>query len=195
MNTGEYDWVLWIDADAAFRPPERTDDIEGVTWGRGASSVAVAADVADGADSAASNDKLRKVLFTYRDLDAVFSEDHPRDPLLNSGVMMFRNTAYTHSLLNYYNLATATTADANACFVRGKTFKTHDQGCVRHSYADNVLDLQNHSVIVPYGVVQSFSIDDRKFPRSIIVHASGLPAAKRVLVFEKMLRDASQTHS
>ena len=156
MNSDQYDWVVWVDADAAFRPSP-------------------------------GGDKLRKLVFSHRDLDAVFSADHPRNPLLNSGVMLFQNTPFTRQLLDYYNLGAAPSADEHACFVRGKQFLfPGEQGCVRHSYADNVLDLQKHSVIVPYGVIQTFALDDSEYPNSMILHASGISTAERVRCFKKM---------
>ena len=155
MNSDQFDWVVWIDADAAFR-------------------------------TSPGGDKLRKLIFSYRDLDAVFSADHPRDPLLNSGVMLFQNTLFTRQLLDYYNLGAAPSAGEYACFVRGEQFFYADQGCVRHSYADNVLDLQNHSVIVPYGVIQTFLLDDSEYPNSMILHAAGISTAERVRCFQKI---------
>ena len=164
MNSDAFDWVVWIDADAAFRPPSSGE--------RG-------------------DDKLRKLLFTYRDLDVVFSADHPRDPFLNCGVMAFRNTAFSRQLLNYYNLATASRFAAHACVVGGKSYdgnKYHDQSCVRQSYVNNVLELKNHSVIVPYGLVQTFHMDDRKYPNAMIMHVSGTSADARYAFFKDMLK-------
>ena len=137
-----YDYVVWIDADAAIRPKH------------------------------IGTDNLRKLLWTHREADLIFSADHPRDPMLNSGVFAVKNTAYSQGVFDRWSFE-----DVDAphdCYVQGlRYFKTGaDQGCIRYTYAENVDNMQDHALIVPFGMFQTFSVSDEEHPESLVLHVT-----------------------
>jgi hypothetical protein len=149
-----FDYVMWIDADAAFQPDHEVN-------------------------------KLRQILYMNKEEDVIFSADHPLDPLLNNGVMVFKNNAYSQALMQYYDLTLSTVP--NACYAHGKPFGYHDQGCVRHSYVDNVMGLQQHAAIVPFGQLQTFYNTDQHYDHAAIMHMAGESSQRRVEVFTEMM--------
>ncbi len=154
LDLKRHDYVVWIDADAAFRPgQDRT---------------------------------LHQILLDNLYQDVIFSAD--REGSINSGVLIFKNTLYTRRLLGYWDFRD--TPVPHKCYTEGlRYFPTGaDQGCVRHTYYDNILDLQSHSIILPMGIIQSLMRMD--FPKSLIFHAAGTDTEQRVEIFQKMLDQA-----
>ena len=156
LNTGEYDYVMWVDADAAFCPEIRED-------------------------------KLKKLLYSYQSLDFIFSRDYAKDPDINSGVIIAKNTDFSKQMLQNWGFADE--SHTFNCVEKGFEYFSigSDQGCIRYNYAKNINNLQKRSVIIPYGQLQVFGFETEKHPHALIVHAAGMSREERKEIFSTMV--------
>jgi len=127
LTNYNYDYVMWIDADAHFN----------------------------------NYDKLDKFICPCGG-DIIFSQDISGGEDINCGVMIFKNTEYSKNFLNYW-----INND-----IKNPYPHWWEQGILRVIYAGNIMNIKEHSHIVKYGLLQSFTKYDKN---ALITHLAGVP--------------------
>jgi hypothetical protein len=144
-----YDYVVWIDADACFRYDHPNQSL------------------------------LRDIIHKNKDKDIIFSYDHPRDPnQINSGFIIMKNTEYSKQFCNeiIHNKNQRCTSHYNNPY--------WEQECVRYLHNNNINSLKEKSIILPFELLQTFSIDENK--DSLIIHMAGHSKETRIDIFKKL---------
>jgi hypothetical protein len=113
--------------------------------------------------------------------DIIFSYDYPRDPKqINNGFIIIKNTEYSkkfcHEVINN---------KSKRC-VEHYNKPNWEQECVRYFNNNNVNNLKNHSIILPFKLLQTFDINENK--DSLIIHAAGINKNKRIKIFNYLLK-------
>lgn len=127
-----YDYVIWIDADAHFY-----------------------------IDSPPIYDLIKK----YDNRDFIFSGDHDKNTFetitntandkINSGIFIVKNSQYSFKIIKEW-------AYNNYLFENRVNSRVwNDQGIVRLLYEKNLYNFQDHSAVIPYGVLQHFALEKK----------------------------------
>ena len=104
------------------------------------------------------NTLLDKIINKYSNNDIIFSRDLSQ--LFNTGFMIIKNTLFSRDFFNNLMI--------NPEFKHKYYEKTWDQDCIIAMYDSNYLNVQEKSVILDYGILQSY--DETDYQQSIIVH-------------------------
>ena len=173
----KYDYVVWVDSDAHFY-----------------------------LDSA----PIENIIEKYSNKDFILSADQDRHVLetlinistdkINTGIFIVKNTNYSKRILNIW------AHDNYLLENRIKKNCWNDQGVLRLIYINNVYDFRNHSVIIPFGVLQHFTYNgsqDNKYIEKIsypiltnlnmekpyIIHMAGMDSVERIKIAKKYILD------
>jgi len=187
INTGQYDYVVYVDADAIFSPAKFIFDRQEkekkakkeTTAAQGHGEAAQAAKEDD--------DQFRKFLYYYRDFDFLFSKDCKGADKWGSGIcagiiVVNARSDYAKKLLEWLSFRTGPQGEealvkslkrGDQYFPDSRKPNGNDQGLVRHLYYDNIFGFRNKAHIVPYGYLQTFSTDPQKDGNCIFWHLAG----------------------
>jgi len=140
----QYDYVIWIDADAHFYV-----DSPGIT----------------------------NIIEKYSTHNFIFSGDlnNKTSGEINTGVFIVKNNPASIVFLNElaYN---------NDLHKKNPFPKWWDQGVVRYMYTNNILDIRQNSVTVPYGILQHFyehELSKFELEKPFIHHSAGMKSSDR----------------
>lgn len=143
QNIDNYDYVVWIDADAFFyidSPP------------------------------------ITDVISAYPNVNLILSADEfqRRDWHINSGFFIVKNNKKSIDIITEWGFS-------NDLMERRYGF--NDQGVIRLMYDENILNLKNESVVLPYGFLQHFNPWELKdLPsKPYIRHLAGKPRTQRII--------------
>lgn len=113
---------------------------------------------------------IQNIIHKYSDRDIIFSRDKaPYDSGLNTGVIICKSTEYTKTILRIWlsnELYTKCSSSSTFCIFQ-------DQEIMNHIYSNNIHDIQNHSVVLNYGVLQHIREGDVFTPKPFIFHTAG----------------------
>ena len=122
---------------------------------------------------------LRDIINKNIDKDIILSKDiwESDTNICNSGFMIFKNNKYSNNLL--HNII-------NSNIPQCKLYKEmyHEQTCISYLYNNNINSLKEKSIILPFELLQTFSIDENK--DSFIIHLAGKSKEARIDTFNKL---------
>lgn len=130
----DYDYVMWIDADAYFyidSPP------------------------------------ITNLINNYNNFDIILSKDigsTTKIDNINCGVFIVKNTKKSIEIIERW-------AYDNELFKL--KLVNWEQGVLRKMYTDNILNLQQHSIVIPFKVLQHFDPNEKLTPKPYINHLAG----------------------
>ena len=135
-NIKNYDYVIWIDADAHFY---------------------------------IDSGPISNLIKIYPDKDIILSGDIGRTldkqkDNINTGVFIVKNSKKAIEIMERW---------CNDEELYNLNIVNWDQGVLRKMYNDNILDMQNYSVVVPYGVLQHFDLAEKYDIKPYINHLAG----------------------
>jgi mannosyltransferase OCH1-like enzyme len=135
---------------------------------------------ADACFNLESKTNIRDLILKYPDKDIIFSKDcsawkNVWD--INSGVLILKNNNYTKHMLKYW-------INNKECFSNGKFLK-NDQQCLRWSIQHNYNNINDHSIIIPFGKIQIFSTDKNN-KDTLIFHLAG--TSSRGTIFNNLYK-------
>ena len=159
-HINKYDYAIWIDADAHFYI-----DSEGFTEPLENRRFSVQA--AQNLDSLSripvgnptTNENIVDVIAKYSNYNFIFSNDIPKSIKegilvgINTGFFIVKNTKYSVDFLHKWGYD-------ELLYKNNRFPKWGDQGVVLDMYKENILDIQNNSIVLDYGVLQHFHDDD-----------------------------------
>ena len=121
---------------------------------------------------------LYDLIEKYKDKDIIFSGDIniQHEYQINSGVIILKNSNYSKKILDYWM--------TEECF-KNKIDGFNDQGCLRYSLKINYENLNNNSVIIPYGDLQKFSIE-KENKKILFFHLAGYNKKYRIQQFSNL---------
>lgn len=140
----QYDYVIWIDADAHFYV-----DSPGIT----------------------------NIIEKYPTHNFIFSGDiNGKLPgEINTGVFIVKNDPASIPVLNEW-------AYNEDLYKKNPFPKWWDQGVVRYMYTNNILDIRQNSVTIPYGILQHFyerELSKFGLKKPFIHHSAGMKSSDR----------------
>tara|TARA_R110001632_G_scaffold26395_1_gene71381 strand:- start:2067 stop:2735 length:669 start_codon:yes stop_codon:yes gene_type:complete len=149
-NIKNYDYVIWIDADAHFY---------------------------------IDSGPISALIKNYPDKDIILSGDigislDKQKDNINTGVFIVKNTKEAIEIMERW---------CNDEYLYNLNIINWDQGVLRKMYNNNILDIQNYSVVVPYGVLQHFDLTEKYNIKPYINHLAGSFKYEIVEVFSKYL--------
>jgi hypothetical protein len=122
---------------------------------------------------------LKDIIHKNKDKDIILSKDawETDTNICNCGFMIFKNSKYSNNLL--HNII-------NSNIPQCKLYKDvfHEQTCISHLYINNINRLKEKSIILPFGLLQTFNIDENK--DSLIIHLAGQSKEIRIETFKKL---------
>ena len=140
LGTNKYDYVMWVDADAAFIHKNNK-----------------------------SNELLKLINLYNKDILLSGDMDGKYKPLINSGVIIMKNTQNSRNILKYWI--------SNECQSNGdKQYSEtdwNDQNCIRYSHLVNYDNIHSYSHIIPFGVIQTFDHSYPEHTHALIRHFAG----------------------
>lgn len=108
---------------------------------------------------------IKHIINQHLDKDFIFSMDRPPLTNINTGVFIVKNTEYSRSFLKKWGYD-------EEIYKMNPYPGWFDQGSFIYMYDNNLLEIQNHSHICDFNVLQSFDLVESN-PRPIIFHAAG----------------------
>ena len=124
-------------------------------------------------------DSLKEIINKYKDKDIIFSDDISEYYSVNTGFMIFKNNEYTKKILN--NILHSNIPECEKYIDGPKWSLPGENDCIDYLCKNNTYDVKDRSVILPYGELQSFNIDDYK--NSLIIHLAGRDKKTRIDFF------------
>ena len=122
---------------------------------------------------------LEEIINKNKDNEIIFSEDknngEKHNSVINSGILIVKNSEYTKKLVKYWL--------TKECLDK-RIDGFNDQGCMRYTHKENIFDLKDNSVILPFGELQTFNVDN--YNNSLIVHMAGRDKEKRIKTMDKL---------
>ena len=97
------------------------------------------------------------------------------DWCLNSGVIIMKNTEYSRKIVNYWM--------STDCYVK-RIKPWQDQGCLRYCFVKNINNIRNKSVILEFGVLQRFQYTEKQ--ESLAIHFTNKDKSKRVKLLNEL---------
>lgn len=196
----EYDYVMWLDADACFRVNNAyTDLFESIVTKYSCKDIIFSADRNEFFPFFVVFFAFFIIVLTmtifyiyypfnkfyYFSVLTLFvvgmlilliwgTVKYNNDWCLNSGVIIMKNTEYSRKMIDYWM--------STDCYVN-RIRPWQDQGCLRYSYVKNINKLRNHSVILAYGVLQRFHYNPKQ--QSLVIHLPDKSKDKRIELFNK----------
>lgn len=132
---------------------------------------------------------LESIIEKHRDKDILFSGDDPNYPeeIQNNGFWIVKNTYYSTLFLEYIIYSN----DINQCRSHFKE-PLWEQACINHLYRINLMNIQQHSIIIPYKELQIFperhTTDEIRLNNSLVLHQAGTDHQLRIDYFKNMCR-------
>jgi len=122
---------------------------------------------------------LEEIINKNKDNEIIFSEDQKNgekhNSVINSGILIVKNSEYTKKLVKYWL--------TKECLDK-RIDGFNDQGCMRYTHKENILDLKDSSVILPFGELQTFTPD--QFNDSLIIHLAGWKKEDRIKTMKQL---------
>ena len=116
---------------------------------------------------------LEEIINKYENNEIIFSKDinnnEKHDSIINSGIIIIKNSEYTKKILNYWL--------TKECFDK-RIDGFNDQGCIRYTHKNDIYNLKDKSVILPFGELQTFNPKENK--TSLIIHLAGWKRDDRI---------------
>ena len=94
---------------------------------------------------------LNDVIESYSDKDIIFSDDNMSSCIINCGFMIFKNTELSKKICNKIILG----ENCKSTFTK----RIWEQSCLNKYYKMNIYNIQNNTVILPYGLLQIWGKD------------------------------------
>ena len=126
-----------------------------------------------------NNSILLENIINKYNKEIIFSEDinngEKHNSIINSGIIILKNTEYTKKILDYWS--------KKECFDKRIDREFEDQGCIRYTHKENIYNLKDRSIILPFGELQTFKEDEHN--NSLIIHLAGIGKEKRIKIITK----------
>jgi len=123
------------------------------------------------------NSKHIMEIIKEHDTPIIFSGDtYKHNTSINSGFFIVKNTPYSFNFLNKWGYDDAIHEHAL------KMNRWHDQDGLLYICDHNILDIKNNSIIIEYGVLQHFCINEHFNNTPYIFHSAGKQKEYRIQV-------------
>ena len=125
---------------------------------------------------------IMSVVHSFPEKLFIFSADYNAQQAhdINSGVLLLRQNPDTIAFLTEWAYNEEYFQNRTGYMYEGKYYLYCDQGALQYMYQQNVLDVQPHSVILPYGVLQHFRKEEVFPSLPFIHHLAGSSSTNRV---------------
>jgi hypothetical protein len=123
---------------------------------------------------------ISTVIESNPDVPFIFSNDQGNQHI-NTGFFIVKNTQYSFDFLKKWGY------DEEILNYSLKLQRWHDQDGLIYMFDNNILDIRNNSILIDYGVLQHFYIDENFKPEPYIFHMAGKNRKLRIQLSKSYL--------
>lgn len=126
-----------------------------------------------------NSDLLNDIINKNINKDIIFSYDIDSDEI-NNGFIIIKNTEYSKKFCDKI------ISNKSQKCVEYYNKQNWEQECVRYLHNNNIDKLKEHSIILPFELIQSFNKNENK--NSLIIHYAGRNKDERINVFNSLVK-------
>jgi len=139
---------------------------------------------ADACFNSKSTNTIENIINSNKDKDVIFSGDH-HTFIINCGFMILKNSDISEQFCK--NIINSRKRKECRIYFNKPVW---EQSCIIDLYKNNIDNIKNHSVIIPYKILQIFPRRHKnKIENSIVIHYTGTTKEIRIKELKKIYKN------